>query len=60
MSSVVRVLIFDTVLASNVPKIAKVKYTLKKNIEMNIKQNVVPTLKIPFKCKSKSTQSVLT
>jgi len=30
MSSVVRVLILDTVLAFNVPKIAKVKYTLKK------------------------------
>ena len=60
MSSVVRVLILDTVLAFNVPKVAKVKYTLQKKIEMNIKQNVVPTLKIPFKCKSKSTQSVLT
>jgi len=54
------VLILDTVLAFNVPKIAKVKYTLQKNIEMNIKQNVVATLKIPFKCKRKSTQSVLT
>ena len=43
MSSVVRVLILDTVLALNVPKIAKVKYTLQKKIEMNIKQNVVPT-----------------